>query len=151
MPAKPPVMRSKEDKMRDQDIPTLKTGDNSPEWWLRGTTCSRQKNTIFRVSKSGRYAVFKHQGHGEWCGGSLGNLYCATLYALFDMKNLPSKITDTSRAVMASECALKTWEGRWTKARQAEVELLDTAACKHTYDEHGICFECDQPRIEGEA
>lgn len=86
--------------------------------WLRGSTCYKPKhNQIFWQSESGRFLLMKHAGHSEYMGRFSDTARCPTRYALYDLDS-------TVRVDCLGRPCIKEWEGRWTKARQQELEEL---------------------------
>jgi hypothetical protein len=91
----------------------------APYWWHGGTTC-HPRCTVAWAGHDGRYLLLKHDGHNEWCGWSSGNKYCRTSYSLFDME-----VVGNAHSVWNKpELCMATWDGRWTKAKQAHLEAL---------------------------
>ena len=103
----------------------IQVGDDAPSWFMYGTTCSHHENTVYWICQNRRYFVLKHRGHSEWGGGYCGNLYCGTVYYLFDWESERVQKRKAFRGV-CSDDAIFTHEGRWTKAVQEEMETQST-------------------------
>ena len=78
--------------------------------WLKGTTCHRQRREIFW--QDGPFVVLKHWGHTEWCGTWVGQKWCPTYYALYDVRSKPD--------LMGMRYLWKH-EGRWSQAAFEKV------------------------------
>lgn len=94
------------------------TGSQFLQNWLRGTTCGHEaRMEIFWTSECGQYIIAKHNGHSTYCGRALGVLYCEVVYELHDLHSI-----DDPRNLHFFSKGLKSWKGRWSKAKQAEAE-----------------------------
>ncbi|RLA58147.1 MAG: hypothetical protein DRR04_11600 [Gammaproteobacteria bacterium] len=85
--------------------------------WLSGTTCCHHTKSVAWISSCGRFALLKHHGHSEYCDRVVGTKRCGTYYALRDAENLDPRPGGWDRMK-----SVRYWEGRWTKAKQKEME-----------------------------
>lgn len=95
----------------------------APYWWLGGMTCHNFTSVAWKPEPDSRaYGIFillKHSGHNENYNGICA--YCETIYSLFDTRKL---ITRVDQAGYDRNDAVATWQGRWSKAKQAKMEKL---------------------------
>jgi hypothetical protein len=84
--------------------------------WLQGSTCGNQKLSIAWQSECGNYVLLKHPGHTAYVDRVTKSVNCCTCYYLYDIR-LPYPD-------VLGKPWLGKWEGRWTKAKQKELEEL---------------------------
>ena len=97
----------------------MRTIEGAVWHFLSGTTCGHwvQPEPVW-VSEFPfrRFIVLRKDGHSEYTGSYSGSTYCATFYALVDLRSNEPTNYHMSRGL------LLTWEGgRWTKARAEEA------------------------------
>lgn len=86
--------------------------------WMCGLTCVHYQKikSVFYVSEDGKWAIFKHKGHGTKRGD-----YCETHYDLM--------LVGTWNAY--GDKSLKIWHGRWkTEYMQEAIDIIEKLEVK---------------------
>jgi len=93
----------------------IKTPEELLKNWLCGTTCHRQKRSIFWTD--GRFVILKHHSHSEYLSRFSGSLTCRVHYDLYDLQS------DDELDALGRPCLWRV-EGRWKKEYWDQIEKL---------------------------
>lgn len=96
--------------------------------WLRGMSCKHQTHMdCVWESDCGRFVVFRHFSHTTYVDRMTGSANCEAHQDLIDLENL------------GVDCYgrydhLKTWGGRWNKAKAGQAEKLITRLNDYNFE-----------------
>lgn len=99
--------------------------------WLCGTTCHRpwdqERHRLVRDVNGREFWLLKHAGHSSYTDRVSKTKWCGTYYALYDIGHTEMYTKGSGWGGFAYGGAyVRKWDGRWSKAREAEMnELID--------------------------